>query len=82
MKNAFFLFLFFLTTLVFAGKKYQDQVIERITWPPQKCEEGQTFDIEIPSMMEEAASEDVVKVELSEGSEHIVKMLNSGEADK
>ena len=30
-------------------------------------------------MMEETAAEDVVKVELSEGSEHIVKMLNSGE---
>ena len=79
MKNTFFLFLFFLTTLAFAGKKYEDQVIERITCPTQKCEEGQTLDIEIPSMMEETAAEDVVKVELSEGSEHIVKMLNSGE---
>ena len=79
MKNAIFLSLFFLTTLVFAGKKYEDQVIERITCPTQKCEEGQTLDIEIPSMMEETAAEDVVKVELSEGSEHIVKMLNSGE---
>jgi len=79
MKNTFFFFLFFLTTLAFAGKKYEDQVIERITCPTQKCEEGQTLDIEIPSMMEETAAEDVVKVELSEGSEHIVKMLNSGE---
>ena len=73
-----FLSLFFLTTLAFAGKKYEDQVIERITCPTKKCEEGQTLDIEIPSMMEETAAEDVVKVELSEGSEHIVKMLNSG----
>ena len=79
MKHTFFLSLFFLTTLAFAGKKYEDQVIERITCPTQKCEEGQTLDIEIPSMMEETAAEDVVKVELSEGSEHIVKMLNSGE---
>ena len=79
MKHTFFLSLFFLTTLAFAGKKYEDQVIERITCPTQKCEEGQTLDIEIPSMMEETAEEDVVKVELSEGSEHIVKMLNSGE---
>ena len=79
MKNTFFLSLFFLTTLAFAGKKYEDQVIERITCPTQKCEEGQTLDIEIPSMMEETAAEDVVKVELSEGTEHIVKMLNSGE---
>ena len=79
MKNTFFFFLFFVTTLAFAGKKYEDQVIERITCPTQKCEEGQTLDIEIPSMMEETAAEDVVKVELSEGSEHIVKMLNSGE---
>ena len=79
MKHTFFLSLFFLTTLAFAGKKYEDQVIERITCPTQKCEEGQSLDIEIPSMMEETAAEDVVKVELSEGSEHIVKMLNSGE---
>ena len=79
MKNTFFLCLFFLTTLAFAGKKYEDQVIERITCPTQKCEEGQTLDIEIPSMMEETSEEAIQKVELSEGSEHIVKMLNSGE---
>jgi len=79
MKNTFFLSLFFLTTLVFAGKKYEDQVIERITCPTQKCEEGQTLDIEIPSMMEETSENAVEKVELSEGSEHIVKMLNSGD---
>ena len=79
MKNTFFLCLFFLTTLAFAGKKYEDQVIDRITCPTQKCEEGQTLDIEIPSMMEETPVEAIDKVELSEGSEHIVKMLNSGE---
>ena len=79
MKNTFFLSLLFLTTLVFGGKKYEDQVIERITCPTQKCEEGQTLDIEIPSMMEETPVEAIDKVELSEGSEHIVKMLNSGE---
>lgn len=79
MKNTFFLSLFFLTTLVFAGKKYEDQVIERITCPTQKCEEGQTLDIEIPSMMEETSEDAIEKVELSEGSEHIVKMLNSGD---
>ena len=79
MKNTFFLSLFFLTTIVFGGKKYEDQVIERITCPTQKCEEGQTLDIEIPSMMEETSEDAVEKVELSEGSEHIVKMLNSGD---
>ena len=79
MKNTFFLSLFFFTTLLFAGKKYEDQVIERITCPTQKCEEGQTLDIEIPSMMEETSAEAVEKVALSEGSEHIIKMLNSGE---
>jgi pseudoazurin len=79
MKNTLFLSLFFLTTLVFAGKKYEDQVIERITCPTQKCEEGQTLDIEIPSMMEETSEDAVEKVKLSEGSEHIVKMLNSGD---
>ena len=51
MKNTLFLSLFFLTSLAFAGKKYEDQVIERITCPTQKCEEGQTLEIEIPSLM-------------------------------
>ena len=79
MKKLFFLPLVFLTTLAFAGKKYEEQVIERITCPTQKCEDGDSLDIEIPSMMEETASEAVEKVQLSEGSEHIVKMLNSGD---
>tara|TARA_B100000700_G_scaffold193431_1_gene212988 strand:- start:5093 stop:5674 length:582 start_codon:yes stop_codon:yes gene_type:complete len=79
MKKLFFLPLVFLTTLAFAGKKYEEQVIERITCPTQKCEDGESLDIEIPSMMEETASEAVEKVQLSEGSEHIVKMLNSGD---
>ena len=79
MKKLFFLPLVFLTTLAFAGKKYEEQVIERITCPTQKCEDGESLDIEIPSMMEESASEAVEKVQLSEGSEHIVKMLNSGD---
>ena len=79
MKKFFFLPLVFLTTLAFAGKKYEEQVIERITCPTQKCEDGESLDIEIPSMMEETASEAVEKVQLSEGSEHIVKMLNSGD---
>tara|TARA_Y100001954_G_scaffold119860_1_gene129041 strand:+ start:175 stop:756 length:582 start_codon:yes stop_codon:yes gene_type:complete len=79
MKKVFFLPLVFLTTLAFAGKKYEEQVIERITCPTQKCEDGESLDIEIPSMMEETASEAVEKVQLSEGSEHIVKMLNSGD---
>ena len=79
MKKLFFLPLVFLTTLAFAGKKYEEQVIERITCPTQKCEDGESLDIEIPSMMEETVSEAVEKVQLSEGSEHIVKMLNSGD---
>ena len=79
MKNTLFLSLFFLTSLAFAGKKYEDQVIERITCPTQKCEEGQTLEIEIPSLMEETSAEAVEKVQLSEGSEHVIKMLNSGD---
>ena len=67
MKKSIILALFFVTTLAFAGKKYEDQVIERITCPTQKCEEGQTLDIEIPSMMEETAAED----ELEEGEEGV-----------
>ena len=71
--------MIFMSAAVFAGKKYEEQVIERITCPTQKCEDGQAVNIEIPSMMEESSSETVEKVQLSEGSEHIVKMLNSGD---
>ena len=79
MRNAFLITMIFMSAAVFAGKKYEEQVIERITCPTQKCEDGQAVNIEIPSMMEESSSETVEKVQLSEGSEHIVKMLNSGD---
>ena len=79
MKYAFLITLLFMSTTGFAGKKYEDQVIERITCPTQKCEDGQLVNIEMPSMMEESSSETIEKVQLSEGSEHIVKMLNSGD---
>ena len=79
MRHAFLITIIFMSTVVFAGKKYEEQVIERITCPTQKCEDGQAVNIEIPSMMEESSSETVEKVQLSEGSEHIVKMLNSGD---
>ena len=79
MRYAFLITMIFMSAAVFAGKKYEEQVIERITCPTQKCEDGQAVNIEIPSMMEESSSETVEKVQLSEGSEHIVKMLNSGD---
>ena len=79
MRHAFLITMIFMSAAVFAGKKYEEQVIERITCPTQKCEDGQAVNIEIPSMMEESSSETVEKVQLSEGSEHIVKMLNSGD---
>ena len=79
MRYAFLIAMIFMSAAVFAGKKYEEQVIERITCPTQKCEDGQAVNIEIPSMMEESSSETVEKVQLSEGSEHIVKMLNSGD---
>ena len=79
MRHAFLITMIFMSAAVFAGKKYEEQVIERITCPTQKCEDGQAVNIEIPSMMEESSSEAVEKVQLSEGSEHIVKMLNSGD---
>ena len=79
MRYAFLITMIFMSATVFAGKKYEEQVIERITCPTQKCEDGQAVNIEIPSMMEESSSETVEKVQLSEGSEHIVKMLNSGD---
>ena len=76
MKNTLFLSLFFLTSLAFAGKKYEDQVIERITCPTQKCEEGQTLEIEIPSLMEETSAEAVEKY----GLKPKAKILGYGHA--
>ena len=65
---------------IFNGKKYDDAVIARINVPVKICLEGQPCGKPAPtSSMASAANIDVKKIELSEGSEHVVKMLNMGD---
>ncbi len=65
---------------IFNGKKYEDSVIARISVPVKICLEGQPCGKPAPAnSMASASSAEVKKIELSEGSEHIVKMLNMGD---
>ena len=81
MKNKIFLLLLPLCfLLLFNGKKYDEAVKNRLLVPVKVCLEGQ--DCGSSSATSSVASQApaiVKKVELSEGSEHIVKMLNSGD---
>ena len=64
---------------IFNGKKYEEAVIDRLLVQVNICLEGQ--DCGSASQMSQAvasSSVEVQKVELSQGSEHEVKMLNSG----
>tara|TARA_E500000178_G_scaffold134226_1_gene134218 strand:- start:863 stop:1408 length:546 start_codon:yes stop_codon:yes gene_type:complete len=66
--------------LLFNGKKYDEVVKNRLLVPVQICLEGQDCGSSSQaSQVAAAATIEVKKVELSEGNEHIVKMLNSGE---
>ena len=65
---------------IFNGKKYEEAVIDRLLVQVNICLEGQ--DCGSTSQMSQAVASspvEVQKVELSQGSEHEVKMLNSGE---
>ena len=65
---------------IFNGKKYEEAVIDRLLVQVNICLEGQ--DCGSPSQMSQVVASSPVeaqKVELSQGSEHEVKMLNSGE---
>lgn len=81
MRNKKFLIILPLCfLLLFNGKKYEQAVIERLQVPVKICLEGQDCG-KTASTSQAVASVpvDVKKVELSEGSEHIVKMLNTGD---
>tara|TARA_B100000073_G_scaffold344577_2_gene351696 strand:+ start:424 stop:1008 length:585 start_codon:yes stop_codon:yes gene_type:complete len=70
--------LFFL--ILFNGKKYEEAVIDRLSVPVNLCLEGQ--DCGSAAQASQSMVSDTVaveKVQLSEGSEHTIKMLNSGE---
>jgi pseudoazurin len=66
--------------LFFNGKKYDELLGSRLTNSVSICLEGQSCGAASSAAVSSAAnSAPIVKVQLSEGSEHIVKMLNSGE---
>ena len=78
--NRKFLLIPLLFLILFNGKKYEEAVIDRLSVPVKICLEGQ--DCGSASQASQAVavtSVEVKKVELSEGSEHTIKMLNSGE---
>ena len=66
--------------LFFNGKKYDELLGSRLNNSVSVCLEGQSCGATSGAAVSSAAnSAPIVKVQLSEGSEHIVKMLNSGE---
>ena len=81
MSRKFLLTLPLLVLILFNGKKYEEAVIERLSVPVKVCVEGQNCGSAVQTSQSAVtvASAAVKKVELSEGSEHTVKMLNSGE---
>ena len=75
---------FFVVTLAlvlfFNGKKYDELVTSRLNNSISVCLEGQSCGATSSAAVSNAVdSMPLTKVQLSEGSEHIVKMLNSGE---
>ena len=80
MSRKFLLILPLLVLILFNGKKYEEAVIERLLVPVKVCVEGQDCGsaVQVSQSVVTVASA-AKKVELSEGSEHTVKMLNSGE---
>ena len=81
MKNKIFILILPLIIIfIFNGKKYEQAVIDRLLVPIKICLEGEdcgsTAQISQSSI---PSSVSVEKIELSQGSEHTIKMLNSGE---
>jgi pseudoazurin len=81
MKNRILLLILpFFFLIFFNGKKYDEAVIDRLNLPVKLCLEGQDCGtVSQAGMAAIVSNEELKKVELSEGSEHIVNMLNSGE---
>ena len=79
MKNKTLLIVLPLCFLfLFNGKKYDEAVKERLFLPVKMCLEGEDCGTSSQAIqMASATQVEVKKVELSEGSEHVVKMLNS-----
>ena len=80
MKNKILIILPLCFLILFNGKKYEEAVKERLFLPIKLCLEGQDCGtVAQASQMTSTASVEVEKVQLSEGSEHEVKMLNTGD---
>jgi pseudoazurin len=81
MKNIAPIFVVTLAAvLFFNGKKYDEMMAARLSNSVSVCLEGQACGASASASVSTSASAaPIKKVELSKGSEHIVKMLNSGE---
>ena len=80
MNQRFLLILPLFILFLFNGKKYEEAVIERLLVPVKVCLEGQDCGtITQTSQIMASVPAEIEKVELSEGSEHTIRMLNSGE---
>ena len=82
MKNKTFLPLLVITftfVLFFNGKKYDEMVTKRLSTNTAICLEGQSCGAATAPSSSSSMVKSVEKVKLSEGSEHTVKMLNSGD---
>tara|TARA_B100001142_G_scaffold7679_1_gene7592 strand:+ start:55 stop:645 length:591 start_codon:yes stop_codon:yes gene_type:complete len=82
MKNINLLPLLIITftfVLFFNGKKYDEMVSKRLSTNTAICLEGQSCGVATALSSPSSMVESIEKVQLSQGSEHIVKMLNSGD---
>ena len=82
MKNKNFLPLLVITftfVLFFNGKKYDEMVTKRLSTNTAICLEGQSCGAATAPSSPSSIIESDEKVQLSQGSEHTVKMLNSGD---
>ena len=74
-----FFSVLFILIIFFNGKKYDELVSQRLTTNVAICLEGESCGAATSSSsLPSAAANSVAKVQLSEGSEHTVKMLNNG----
>jgi len=80
IKNHLPIFTILFTFIIFFnGKKYDELVTQRLTTNVAICLEGEPCGAATSaSSSPSAAANSVAKVQLSEGSEHTVKMLNNG----
>ena len=81
MKNKIFILILPLIIIfIFNGKKYEQAVIDRLLVPIKICLEGEDCGSTAQLSQSTIPSSALVeKIELSQGSEHTIKMLNSGD---